>query len=159
MKIMNVKYLSLFLVLSFGMVSLTSCSKKKGCTDPTSDTFDPDAEVEDGSCIPAKEKFLGTYSVIESCASGNYDYTITITESASDEASVVITNFGAFGSPIVADVSQSEIFVNNQSIQYNGAGLSIQNGVGSINGNNLTITYSYSNAEGTETCTMNGLKL
>ncbi len=37
-------------VAVFGMVSMTSCKKEKGCTDPTAVNYNPDAKSDDGSC-------------------------------------------------------------------------------------------------------------
>lgn len=47
MKISN----SVFFVALLAMiVTLTSCKKEEGCTDPNSTSFNPDAEEDNGSC-------------------------------------------------------------------------------------------------------------
>lgn len=51
------KYLPLFLCLSFLFVSILSCTKNGGCTDPTALNYiwEAKAEVDDGSCTyPSK---------------------------------------------------------------------------------------------------------
>jgi hypothetical protein len=52
------------LVLLFGAVIVainTGCQKKRGCTDTYSDNFDPEAELDDDTCIPTRLKFVGEY--------------------------------------------------------------------------------------------------
>ncbi len=56
------------LILIGAMLSLQSCKKDKpepiaGCMDPQSDNYNPDAEVDDGNCVPWREKFLGTFTL------------------------------------------------------------------------------------------------
>jgi hypothetical protein len=52
MKIIGLPLQSMALLLIAGAVavSMPSCKKKKGCTDPTATNFDPDADKDDGSC-------------------------------------------------------------------------------------------------------------
>ncbi len=41
---------TIFLTLALAGLSLTSCKKEEGCTDPTATNYNADAEVDDGSC-------------------------------------------------------------------------------------------------------------
>lgn len=45
----NLPYLFIILITW----SFYSCAKKEGCTDPTATNYNPEAEQDDGSCIPA----------------------------------------------------------------------------------------------------------
>ena len=49
---MKTKHLTLITYLALiGIISLTSCSKEEGCTDPVAINFNPEAEEDDESCI------------------------------------------------------------------------------------------------------------
>jgi hypothetical protein len=39
------------LLLAWSILWLPGCKKKEGCTDPSSSNYDPDAKVDDGSCL------------------------------------------------------------------------------------------------------------
>jgi hypothetical protein len=47
---MKTKNLFLLIVL-FGAIVFYSCSKKEGCTDPSAENYDPNAEKDNGTCI------------------------------------------------------------------------------------------------------------
>lgn len=52
------------LILVFGIfcaVMISSCDKRRGCTDPTSDNYDSEAVEDDDTCIPTRFKFVGDY--------------------------------------------------------------------------------------------------
>lgn len=50
-----------FKILLFAtVIAICSCTKKKGCTDPNSANYDPEAEINDGSCIPKPSSGAGT---------------------------------------------------------------------------------------------------
>lgn len=38
-------------ILLIGAVVLSSCSKKEGCTDPSAENYDPNAEKDNGTCV------------------------------------------------------------------------------------------------------------
>lgn len=46
---MKTKYL--FFLAAALLIGLSSCKKKEGCTDPNASNYDPEAKVNDGSCI------------------------------------------------------------------------------------------------------------
>jgi hypothetical protein len=150
-------YFILILGLTMTMALSTGCAVD-GCTNPNAENYDPDATNDDGSCVLAREKFLGQYNVNESCPSGTYSFQINIVASSSGEDAIVINNLGDFGESVTATVNQSSISIPNQNISEGGFTVSI-NGSGSISGNILTISYTYDFSGNGETCTMNCTKL
>lgn len=47
---MKTKNLFILIVL-FGAIIFSSCSKKEGCTDPSAENYDPNAEKDNGTCV------------------------------------------------------------------------------------------------------------
>ena len=58
----KISYLFPLLVLCIG---LASCEPERGCTDPTADNYDENAEKDDGTCIPARDKLIGDFTYIQ----------------------------------------------------------------------------------------------
>ena len=67
---LNIPYLKFFcLILFVGMLSLQSCGDDEepvemdvmGCTDANAENYNANANVDDGSCVYARDKFLGDY--------------------------------------------------------------------------------------------------
>jgi hypothetical protein len=144
----------LFLVSS---LTMTSCSKTKGCKTPEDDKYDAAAEEADNTkCDPTGTvaKFVGTYTGSESCTSGNDNYSLEI-EAGSSDYTIKIKNLYNAGSTFVinANVSQKNITIPNQTV----SGVTV-NGSGSINGNALQLTFSLSAAAGSDNCTFTGNK-
>ena len=55
----NLLLLLLAISLSF---AITSCGESEGCTDPSSANYDPEAEIDDGSCTSYnRDRFYGAY--------------------------------------------------------------------------------------------------
>jgi len=59
--------LGMFILIG-AMLSLQSCKKDEpdpiaGCMDPQSDNYNPDAEVDDGNCVPWRDKFIGDFTL------------------------------------------------------------------------------------------------
>ncbi len=152
--IRNIAVVAILAVSTFG---LSGCAKE-GCTDPTADNFDAEAKDDDGSCIPARDKFLSQYNVAESCPSGNFTYTVNIVPSTTAADGVVINNFAELGVAISGTVSGSSLSIPNQNVTVQGLAVSI-NGTGALNGTLLIINYTYNFAGGGETCTKNCTKL
>ena len=144
MKIFNFKmnsYLALLLVSTLLMTSLPSCKKdKQGCTDPLAENYDKDADVDNGACTYARDKFIGTFAGTENCDSGTYSWTMTVTESSTDVAGIILGNFGDFGENFRATVSGANLTINDTQ-----SGLTLS-GTGTINGGALTINYQASGA-------------
>lgn len=61
----NLNFVTALLVGSLVIGGFSSC-KKKGCTDPTADNYDAEAEKDDGSCIPNTD----TYEITDVTVSG-----------------------------------------------------------------------------------------
>lgn len=50
------------LMLCAAIPVLHGCLPKAGCTDHTAENHDPEAEENDGSCIPSRKKLIGNYT-------------------------------------------------------------------------------------------------
>jgi hypothetical protein len=54
-----------YLLLAVGMATFLftseSCTPNRGCTETTADNYDLNAEEEDGTCIPARDKLIGNF--------------------------------------------------------------------------------------------------
>ncbi|MFT4668013.1 MAG: hypothetical protein ACI9VN_002744 [Patescibacteria group bacterium] len=82
-----------------------------------------------GSCKkeepPDRDRFLGTFSVVETCGSGDDAYNITIVESSLDEESIFIINFYDWGGQLNATVSGNDITIPSQfnaDLTFSGSG-------------------------------------
>lgn len=120
---------SLFLVaaginLVIAVLLLASCGKNSGCNRFGSENFDPDAVIDDGSCIEMRDKFLGLYSVTSDCRAGAYLRTISET---SDRFIVEVTNIGDTLGTVTAEVIANNITIERQTVRTNvtveGAGI------------------------------------
>lgn len=132
------------------MTTSTSCATE-GCTDPNAENYDANADNDDGTCILAREKFLGTYSVTETCSTGQDSYSLTITASSTNDETIVLANIYNF-STITADVS-GETFTFQQTedtLTYSGTG--------TISGNTLTINYNVTLNGQEDICTASCIK-
>jgi hypothetical protein len=101
---------------------------------------------------PDRDKFLGAYQVNENCSSGNYNYSMTVIESAISEEGIVLQNIGDFDVNLNATVNGDNISLNDTK-----DGVTIT-GTGSISGNTLTIVYTATYAGTTDNCTATGIK-
>lgn len=149
MKILNHSVNFLFIIFISLTVLLTPSCKKdvSGCTDPNAENYNPDADKDDGSCSFARDKFIGSYNVNENCDSGNWNYSISITESSSSFNAIVISNFGDYSVNVRAVVSGANITFNDTQ-----SGITFS-GSGNISGNTLTIIYTASSGGNTDNCT------
>lgn len=94
-----------------------------------------------GSCEddppPDRDKFIGTYSVIETCCSGDFAYDITIQASSVGEDRVTIYNLWEVDQSLSGIVTGSNLGIPDQVLD----GLTF-NGAGNLSGNTLTISYT-----------------
>ncbi len=131
-------------VLFFSLlVVLTSCIDREGCTDPASDNFDINAEIDNGTCIPMTEKFLGLYDVQEDCEYDTYLYPMSIYASFQDPFEIVITNFGDLSIDVYALVDRNFLVIPDQIFLDNGDEIAILDGDGEILNGVLSIRYLY----------------
>lgn len=104
-----------------------SCSGDRGCNVFGAENYDPDAVIDDGSCIEVREKFLGQYSVSSDCIAGSYLRSVTQT---ADRFIVQITNLGDTLGTVYARVSASNITIDLQNVRngvlVDGAGVYVE---------------------------------
>ncbi|MFA7272579.1 MAG: hypothetical protein WC044_01850 [Crocinitomicaceae bacterium] len=141
----------MFLSLVFLFGTATSCNRK-GCTDSAAENYSSKSKKDDGSCTYARTKFLGTYATNENCSSGTDSYSISVTESSTGKALIVISNFYNISVTVTATVTGSTFSFNETKSGINFSGS------GSISGSALTINFTASAGGATDVCTMNCIK-
>jgi hypothetical protein len=55
------RYLILVIGLLLSLLMFHSCTPNRGCTETTADNYDLNAEEDDGTCIPARDKLIGSF--------------------------------------------------------------------------------------------------
>lgn len=78
------RYLFLVVVAGFCLSMVSSCTPNRGCTEATADNYDLNADEDDGTCIPSRDKLIG-----------NYRYTRTYTDVVSGGDSIDVGTFQA----------------------------------------------------------------
>lgn len=167
-----------FIILLAVAISTLSVSCKKdvpGCTDPTSSTYNSEANVDDGSCqypgctdsnslnydakatmddgscTYARDAFIGTFSATETCTNGSNSVTaswnMTISAGTSTDVSeVLINNLGDYG-------VNGTGTVDGTTLTFDLSGAVNIVGSGTLSGNKLDFTYTASTGSASETCT------
>ncbi|WP_235296123.1 hypothetical protein [Portibacter marinus] len=113
----------LFLVMvGMGTItSLDSCRKVEGCTDEAAENYDPDADVSDGSCVYARDKFIGTYAGVLNCQAplpSGEEFTMVISESLTSNSEVLVS-FQNLNTPLpelVARVEGDQLFIDPEQV-------------------------------------------
>ena len=140
------KDFKLFLLsLSFGALVLTGCKDEW-------QTEEDKIMLETTLAEETRAKFLGTYNVSESCESGNYTFSLTVTTSSTGVRNVIINNFYDIGIAVNGTVTGNSLNIPNQTVTSGGTALTIS-GSGQITGNILTMTYTISAGAESDTCT------
>lgn len=128
----------------------------------------------DGSCVCAtgyeigvagkcdsisRETFLGTYTVSDSCASGQFVYTADITLNSNDINKVTLHQLGAYQAgtlqlEVVATVENNRIHIAQQDILFNNQSFRISATTATLVGNTFSLSYTIAIDGGNpETCT------
>ena len=97
---------------------------------------------------PDRDKFLGTYSVVQDCSGQTNTYDMTIAASATSENEVTIQNLYALGKTLTATVSGDNLTISSQvvsNVTYSGSG--------PISGDVLTLDFTIGNGAASVTCT------
>jgi len=138
----KIHILSAFALISLGISSFTSCKDKiDGCTDPTAENYNPDADLEDGTCITQRQKFLGLFSSSDACniPPAPQNYFIEVRKSNVNLDDILLFNVSdRFFNPVVATVNRTTFTIERQDPDANGTYIQ---GDGSIVGNEISIQY------------------
>ena len=136
------KLLGLSLVLMFAVstVTMTSCTKKKGCTNKQSDNYDSEAEEDDGTCKAWSEKFVGDYSIQLGCvhpvlaSALNSPFDMTVSAINDTDVSLLLKTAALGDIPLSGSVNKDILTFNEFKVDTfrNSAGLEMHNLV--ING-------------------------
>ena len=95
------------------VVGISSCKKNAGCTDFGTENYDPEAVINDGSCVLIRDKFLGSFQVSSDCFSSGYVRTISITQ---DKFVVTISNLADTLGNVEAQIYGNNITIEPQSV-------------------------------------------
>ncbi|MBL0315977.1 MAG: calcium-binding EGF-like domain-containing protein [Flavobacteriales bacterium] len=153
----------ILMCMTFAALAIVSCKKED--PDPCENvTCQNGGSCNNGSCSCAtgyegatcgteqRAKFIGSFSASESCTSGNYNYSFTVSNSGTGVSNVVLTNFGGVTGTLSATISGSSITIPSQTIDVTGVAVTFS-GSGQISGNIMTISYTLSANGGSDPCT------
>jgi hypothetical protein len=136
----------MMMVLGLSAAILSGCDPRRGCTDPFSDNFDPEAKEDDDTCIPTRLKFIGEFDCNGTSHFGDevktsYDQVrVSITDETAQDPEMLIIGITNFDQPIYAlagRIVSPYRFTINQTI-----GAYRFNGEGRINGRVLELNYT-----------------
>lgn len=151
----NVKLFILAFFLMAGTATFYGCAKE-GCTNPESDNYDEDAKDDDGSCIPWRDKFIGSYSATQSCTDTTPEsLNLTLTESSLDEKTIIMSDGTINWNAEVT--GQNSLTIPLTSINVDGIAVNIS-GSGTITGTALRLTYTLAAGPYATDCTLDGNK-
>lgn len=128
-------------------LAFSGCREETGCTTRTSDNYNPDAVRDDGSCINARDKFLGVYNILHICWPDTLLPTprfMTIAEDQlrEQEDDIKMLNFGDDSILVRALIDQHDLIIPMQSLSVRGIPMTFR-GEGHIDDDGyLTILYS-----------------
>ena len=150
--------LSLFayiFIFCFALSTIAGCAKK-ACTNPKSDNYNADAKKDEGTCVPWRDKFIGSYSSVDNCATAGSTYTLTITSSSVDEDKILISDGTlSFDGEVTGESTAN---IPNQTGNESGYSYTISGSL-DISGNTITMNYTFSSQGASVTCLVTGNKL
>jgi hypothetical protein len=153
----KIKNFAGMMAIVFGVFTMNACNPCRNVDCGTNGECDEgvcicDAGYEGDACATeTRTKFLGTYSVSETCGGATDTYSSNITTSTTSVTAVRISNFwGAFANLVNATVEGNALTIPSQQPDNDGFSVS---GTGTISGNTLTITYTVAGGGGTQSCT------
>ena len=147
------RWITLIAAIGFlaSSILLSGCKEETGCTNRKSDNYNPDAVRDDGSCLNARNKFLGVYTTLhihwpDSLPNMEFPQTrfMTIAEDDLREAGddVKILNFGPDSLTVRALIDKNFLTIPPQNLSVRGIPKTFK-GEGHIdNDGHLTILYS-----------------
>jgi hypothetical protein len=155
----------LFLLVSFALIlSTTSCKKDKvkGCMNSEATNYSENANLDDGTCVFARDKFLGNWSGSKLCSVNPLDSTISVQVIAitNNFRSILIKNFPFDGIDVNASVNSSDEFkliIPAQEIN-NDLDVFTISGEGQVYENDLVINYLRVSDNLTDTCGLGLIK-
>jgi len=150
----------LLLLLSFVAIS---CKKEKirGCTDSQALNYKADADADDGSCTYLRNRFLGDYSGIQSCSSGDVpDFSFSVDPSPHNINRIQLAGVPLSGNFSYADLKSNpnEFFIPPQ-LFISDLDSSNVSGNGYMKGDSLFIELIRESSFGVDTCYTRAVKL
>lgn len=115
----------------------------------------PNGNCNEGNCIcetgytgsncevEARAAFIGAFSVTDACNVGTFNYQISIASNSNNVVGISISNLGDLNLTATATVNDNSITISEQTV--NGYTIS---GSGSLVNEELTISYTLTNANG-----------
>ena len=137
----------LLVVLLISSITFLGCREETGCTNRTADNYNADAVRDDGSCINARDKFLGVYSVLHICWPDTMlplprYMTLAEDDLRELEDDIKMLNFGADSITVRALINKNVLTIPRQDLNVRGNPMTFR-GEGHIdNDGYLTILYS-----------------
>ena len=118
---------NLFTLLFFGLFAMsmvlftTACGESEGCTDPAAENYDADAESDDGTCVYAADKFIGSYTGSIACGVvlgpllDNDSFPFSIVEAPGGGPNDIVINLmGSIPVAFTATVSGDNLTISTQ---------------------------------------------